>query len=68
MTNWIAESATYARKAARSLRGAQDGAAMGSGTGGRDGGYAETGMRRGLDLSPFGSVTSSTPLTRRAEI
>ena len=34
----------------------------------RYGGYAETGMRRGLDLSPFGSVTSSTPFTRRAEI
>jgi hypothetical protein len=25
-------------------------------------------MRRGLALSPFGSVTSSTPFTRRAEM
>jgi hypothetical protein len=68
MTNWIAESATYARKAARSLRGAEDRRRYGKWYWGRDGGYAETGMRRGLDLSPFGSVTSSTPLTRRAEI
>jgi hypothetical protein len=42
------------------------GAPRGAGSG--TGGYAETGMRRGLDLSPFGSVTSSTPFTRRAEI